>query len=265
MDEKQVGAPQAVGGRANEGRGRRAYRGGASQGSTGSAPPAVARGGVLPGRTRVRPGAHALERHDRPAPCGRRPRRGRGGREARGEARERERAPPRGAGRRPQHRRERQLRRRAPAGPHADEVGADRSGCTDGSCRAGRHPRRVRQGGAGVRARDAARHQLDHGSRWAHPRRRVRLAQPEARAHRRQPARGRRRHRGRRAAPRERTREPGPLLGGAGRRRELRGGDVLRVPAPPGRTRGAGRSRHPPHRQCEGAPPRVPAARGRGA
>ena len=64
--------------------------------------------------------------------------------------------------------------------------------------------RRLRQGGAGVRARHAARHQLHHRRRRAHARRRLRLAEPQVRPDRRQPDLGRRRDRRRRAGARER-------------------------------------------------------------
>ena len=60
------------------------------------------------------------------------------------------------------------------------------------SRRAGRHPRRFRQRGAGLRARHSARHQLDDRRGGTHPRRRVWLAQPQIRTYRRQPDLGRR-------------------------------------------------------------------------
>ena len=57
----------------------------------------------------------------------------------------------------------------------------------------------------------------------------------QLRAHLRQPRLGRSRHRRRPPGHRQRGREPRPVLGAARRRRQLRGGDVVRVPPPPGR------------------------------
>ena len=76
-----------------------------------------------------------------------------------------------------------------------------------------------------------ARHQLHHRHRRPDPRRRLRLDQPQVRPDHRQPRRRRRRHRRRRPRPRQRRREPGPLLGDPRRRRQLRRGGGLRVPA----------------------------------
>ena len=162
----------------------------------------------LPGRAGLRRGAHDLERDDRQA--ARADPRGRGpptscARSRRPRARPAARRPRR----RPQHRRQRRLRRRPDDRPLADEVGARRPVQPDGARRARRDAGRVRPRGAGVRAGDPARHQLDDRRRRAHARRRLRLAEPQVRPDHRQPALGRRRHRRRRAAStRARRRTP---------------------------------------------------------
>ena len=101
---------------------------------------------------------------------------------------------------------------------------------------------RARLGNPGVRARHHRRHRLQHGDRRAHAGRRARLADGQARAHHRQPALRRRGHRRRPASSGQCDAAPRSLLGAAGRRRQLRRRDVVRVPAPsggggPGRTR----------------------------
>ena len=78
------------------------------------------------------------------------------------------------------------------------------------------------------------RHRLDHRRRRPHPRRRHRVPDPGARPVLRQPAlrrgrAGRRQHR-----HRQRARAPRPVLGAARRRRQLRRGHRVRVPAAPG-------------------------------
>ena len=64
-----------------------------------------------------------------------------------------------------------------------------------------------------------------------HPRRRRRLPRPQARPDDRLPARRGGRDRGRPAAARRRRDAPGPVLGDPRRRRQLRRGDPLPVPA----------------------------------
>ena len=97
---------------------------------------------------------------------------------------------------------------------------------------------RARPRDAGVRPRHHRRHRLQHRHRRPDAGRRARLADGQARAHRRQPALRRRRDRRRRQFHTvDARREPRPVLGAAGRRRQLRHRHVLRVPAPPGRPR----------------------------
>ena len=103
--------------------------------------------------------------------------------------------------------------------------------------RAGRHARRVRQGGASLRPRHAARDQLDHRRRRAHAWRRLRLAQPQIRPDRRQSDLRRCRDRRRRTAPGERDGEPRPVLGHPRRRRQFRRRDLVRVQTASGRPR----------------------------
>ena len=106
-------------------------------------------------RARLRRRPHDLERDDRPHARGHRARGGRGRRDPRRRLRPRPSPAPRGARRRAQHRRQRRVRRRPDARPVADEVGAGRPRRAHGARRAGRDPRRVRPGGAGLRARHA--------------------------------------------------------------------------------------------------------------
>ena len=68
----------------------------------------------------------------------------------------------------------------------------------------GAPPRRRGRGDAEVRPHRAARHQLHHRHRRAHPRRRLRLDHPQVRPDHRQPRRRRRRHRRRGPRPRQR-------------------------------------------------------------
>ena len=118
-----------------------------------------------------------------------------------------------------------------------------------GSGRTGRDPRRFRQGNAGVRAGDSARHQLHHRHRRTDARRRLRLDDAQVRADHRQSisadvvtADGRLI----RASEAER---PGSILGIARWRRQLRRRHRLRVQAPPARPRRAGGPRRASHRQ----------------
>ncbi len=144
--------------------------------------------GLPAGRARLRRGADALERDDRP-PAGRGgPLRRRRRRDARGALCRRQRPAARGPRRRPQHRGQRGLRGRPADRSFADEVGAGRSGQADRAGRAGRHARRARPGDPGLWPRDPGRHQFHHRDRRAHAGRRLRLDQPQARPHGRQPA-----------------------------------------------------------------------------
>ena len=68
--------------------------------------------------------------------------------------------------------------------------------------------------------------------------RRHRLDHAQVRPHHRPAALGRRGHGRRRVRPGQRGREPGPVLGRPGRRRQLRHRDRLRVPTEPARSRG---------------------------
>ena len=117
--------------------------------------------------------------------------------------------------------------------------------------------RRVHGRGRGPRARDAVRRHRQRGTRRPDARRRDRLARPQARPHDRQPRLGRARHRRRPDRHRERAAQPGPLLGGPRRRRQLRRRDPVRVPPPPGRDRPGRRA--VPARDPRG--PRGPRAR----
>ncbi len=171
----------------------------------------------------------------------------------------------RGARRRSQHRGQRGLRRRSPDRSFADEGGARRSGQADRPGRAGGHARRARPGDPGLRPRDPGRHQFHHRHRRAHAGRRLRLDQPQARPHGRQPARRRRGDRRRRAAPHERERASRPVLGDPRRRRQFRRRDLVRVPAPPDRARGAVRPDRASLRRGPTAVRRLPPLRRRGA
>ena len=87
--------------------------------------------------------------------------------------------------------------------------------------------------------------------------RRHRVAAPEARPLGRQPRLARGRRRGRPRAHRERDGERGALLGASRRRRELRRGDVVRVPAASGRAGGLRRIRPVPGRGSDRRPSRA--------
>ena len=87
---------------------------------------------------------------------------------------------------------------------------------------------------ARVRPGDDRRDHLDHRGRRAHPRWRHRLPRPRVRPVLRQPGLGRRRDRRRPVRRGQRGRERRPVLGAPRRRRQLRRGDLVRVPAASG-------------------------------
>ena len=149
-------------------------------------------------------------------------------------ARPRDRPRPRGPLRRPQRSgpwhggRRHRPRRPRPQWPRdrrgvADRVGRQRPD------RGGVHHRR-----GGARTRDRVRRHRLGRSRRDHDRWRDRLPRAEARAHRRQPARGGDRDGRRRGPHRRRGPRAGPVLGDPRGRRQLRGGDAVQVPPPPG-------------------------------
>ena len=190
-----------------------------------------------------------------------------GRRDPGGEFRPRQRPRHRHPRRRPQRAGLRQRRRRAGDRPVGDEGRPGRSRGPHGAGRARLHPGRPRPRHPRLRAGGAGRDRLDDRDRRADAGRRPRLPVAQARADDRQPARGRRRARRRQLRDRERRQPSRPLLGAARRRRQLRGGDELPVPAAPGR-RGVRRSGRLRHRRGGGdhAPlPRLPAGRAGGA
>ena len=121
-----------------------------------------------------------------------------------------------------------------------------------------RHPGRSRRGHPALRPGHAGRHQLHHRHRRADPGWRIRLAQPQVRHDRRQPRLGRGRDRRRGGRDRQRDGEPGPVLGPPRRRRQLRRGHPLRVPAPSRRPGGAERPHRLSDRRGEVGPAAVP-------
>ena len=156
-------------------------------------------------------------------------------RDSRGRFRPQRGAPAGSARRRAQHPRLLHHRRRRGPRPVPDEGHPGRPGSAPGR-RAGRLPvERPRPRNAGVRARADRRAGVDDRNRRVHPRRRYRLAPPSLRPDLRQPGRCRRRHRGRATRARQRRRAPRPVLGAARRRRQLRGGHLVRVRAARGR------------------------------
>ena len=80
---------------------------------------------------------------------------------------------------------------------------------------------------------DTGRPHLNNRRRRADPRRRHRPPHPPLRTLDRQPAIGRRRHRRRSSRQSHRVRERRPVLGRSRRWRQLRGGHVVRIHAPP--------------------------------
>ena len=145
-------------------------------------------------------------------------------------------------------------------GIRVDPGGQDRA--RPGRLRLGRRRSRHRRIRPGHPVRDPGHHR----GRRAHARRRDRPPDPALRAHRRQPAVRRRRARRRLVRHRQRRRAPGPVLGAARRRRELRRGDVVRVPLPRRRhgRRRAGVLRHRRHHRGPALVPRDAAQPARG-
>ncbi|CAA9223685.1 MAG: Oxidoreductase, FAD-binding, partial [uncultured Acetobacteraceae bacterium] len=196
---------------------------------------------AAPRGRRLRGRPPALERHG-----GQAARRHRALRHARGRApgaalRPWRRAGGRGARRRPQHRRRLLLRRRPDGRPFAHEGRPGGSRAPDRARGARRAPRRVRRGDPGARAGHDHGREQRHRHRRSDARRRPRPAGPERRPGLRQPPRGGGGAGGRALGAGERGGEPGPALGPAGRRRQLRDRHRLRVPAAPARADGARR------------------------
>ncbi len=124
--------------------------------------------------------------------------------------------------------RTRRCRRRRPAGPRGRRLPDLR--------RRRRHP--------GARPGRRPRLRLPHRRRRPHPRRWVRLPHPPVRVDGRQPRRGGDRHRRRSDPHRQRHRERRAVLGPAGRRRQLRRGHPVHLPAVRGGPADHGRA-HP--------------------
>ncbi len=109
-----------------------------------------------------------------------------------------------------------------------------------------------------------------HRGRWAHVGRRDGLPHPPVRPDDRQPARRRRGARRRHPGARGRRAEPGPVLGPARRRRQLRRGHLVHVPGQPDRRqrnhlRWPGALRPGRHRLGDAVVPRAVAEPARGA
>ena len=134
----------------------------------------------------------------------------------------------------------------------------------DGAGRRRLHLGRGRPCHRRVRPRDAKRDYLDDRRRRADPGRRPRSSDAPVRPDDRQPARGRGRAGRRRAGAGERRREPGPLLGVARRRRQLRRCHLVRVPAASGRHHLGGPTFWPVEQMRRGAAA-LPRAHPRGA
>ena len=162
------------------------------------------------------------------------------------------RSAPVGPRRRPQPGRPRHERRRHRARPRRDEGPPHRSRAAPrlGAARPDRG-RVHRRGGSPRPRHPVRRHRLGRHLR-ADARRRDRLAGAQVRAGHRRPRRGRDRHRRRPAGHRQRRVAPGPVLGGARWRRQLRRRDPLPVQALPGR-------RDPRRRAVHAGHPRRPA------
>ena len=229
---------------------------GSHPGRTGRHPAGAAGAPVRPG---LRRGAHGVERRSRPSSGTDHPLRRHRRRHPRGGIRAQRRAGAGRARRGPQHRRLLHQRRRRRPRPLTDEGHPGRPDHPPGR-RAGRaHLGRVRPRDPGVRPGRHRRPRLDHRHRRVHPRRRDRLAAARVRPHLRQPALGRRRHRRRPVPHRQRARAPRPVLGTARRRRQLRCGHLVGVPActrsapPSSPARSSTRARTPPRYSAAGA------------
>ena len=187
-------------------------------------------------RARPRPlrrAARRLQRARRPAAGADRPLRGRPRRRRGGHLRARRGSPRLRLRRRAQRDGQRGLRRRRHDRPAADEGRRDRPrrAHVPGGGRADLG--RARRRDAGARARRDRRAHLQHRDRRLDARRRLGLDRAQVRLRGRQPAVRRDRHRRRRDPDRLGARAPGPVLGHARRRRQLRRGDQLPVsPAP---------------------------------
>ncbi len=129
--------------------------------------------------------------------------------------------------------------------------------------RAGCAPARRRPGDPDLRPRRSHGHQFDDGDRGPDARRRLRMDLAPLRDDHRQPRVGRRRAGGRQPRPRLPQRTPGPVLGAAGRRRQLRRGDEFRVQAQCHGTAGHRRPRRASVRRCAGDPAGLSRDRGR--
>ena len=152
---------------------------------------------------------------------------------ARRRLRARPRAAGRGARRRPQRRRQRRLRRRADDRPLRDEGHPCRSRRADGAGRGRRDLGRVRPRDAGLRAGHDRRSGLDDRHRRADARRRLRLARCARSASPATTCSPPTSSPPTAARDGQRRRAPGPLLGAARRRRQLRRRHLVRVPAAP--------------------------------
>src|SRR3546814_1447348 len=116
---------------------------------------------------------------------------------------------------------------------------------------------------AGARSVHRLRNRAPHRCRRADPWRWLRLADAQARPHGRQPPLRRRRDLRRRAAAGVRGPAPRPVLGVAGRRRQLRRGHLVRAPPARRRAHRSGRA-HPLGRdRRRGGPPVLPRLRPR--
>ena len=136
--------------------------------------------------------------------------------------------------------------------PGADEGDPGRRGEADHMGAGRGHLERTQPGRGLSRARHHRRGGLQHRYRRADPGRRGRLADGKVRTDHRQPAGCRGRHRRRPGRHGQRRTQPGPVLGPARWRRQLRRRHLLRVPGPPG---GHDLRRH-------GGPSRQPRPRG---
>ena len=194
-------------------------------------------------RRRLRRSPARLERHDRPSSERDRPGRRRGRRRAGDRAGPAVRVAAGDPRRRPQRGGQRHGGRRDPPGHGAPQRRRGRSRCPPRP-RGGRsHAPGRRSRDRAVRARGADRRGVRDWDRRPHPRRRRRLARPALRPHDRQPRLGGCRPGDRGAGHGERDRSPGPALGAARRRRQLRRGDLLHLPGPPAGPRRRSRAR----------------------